>query len=227
MDYFTTCLKSSRLLAVAGVTLALVGCIANPTPHPAGDATNSAADAFTADTALGGGDGTTSYQDAFEGPDTPWPDVAPPFADAAADSAADATADGAADASWDGAADGAGDGSTADAEGDATPDALDGGDVSEPGPFACGSSGLTCEADKACQSMGQGACGGDPPDANGQCPADCYATECGGGVYCLCDFFECVDLPTGCGDCSCVGQEYEFCICDDSDGSVRLNCPGA
>lgn len=101
-------------------------------------------------------------------------------------------------------------------------------DAPPPQPYACGSSGLMCQPGEACAATGQGACGGSPPGPDG-CGPDCHATECGGGTYCLCDWFECVALPAGCETCGgCqLPASHSFCMCEDVDGHVRLSCPGA
>ena len=96
-----------------------------------------------------------------------------------------------------------------------------------PAPFACGPS-LTCETDQACAGTGQGMCGGPAPNAAGHCAPGCSAMDCGGSMHCLCTFYECVDLPVGCRNCTCAKTPgHESCPCDDAAAHVELNCPGA
>ncbi len=96
------------------------------------------------------------------------------------------------------------------------------------GPFACGEDGLTCEgSNEACAGRGNGTCTGDAPGPDG-CEANCYQFNCGGMVRCLCSAFECVDLGacSGC-DCALKLPGRSSCQCDDSNGTITLECPGA
>lgn len=106
-------------------------------------------------------------------------------------------------------------------------DAAGGGGDAATTTGACGPD-LTCQAPQACQILGQGACGGPAPAANGTCAPGCTATECGGGMHCLCDSYECIDLQAGCTGCDCKWTDWHTsCACDDSTGVVVLDCPGA
>jgi hypothetical protein len=96
------------------------------------------------------------------------------------------------------------------------------------GPFACGEDGLTCEgSSEACAGRGNGTCTGDAPGPDG-CDANCHQFDCGGMVRCLCSSFECVDLGD-CTDCECAKKlpGRSSCMCDDSNGTLVLECPGA
>ncbi len=142
---------------------------------------------------------------------------------------ADATADADQDAALNDAADTAtADAVVADASPDVEFDTATGTDDAAGGPFTCGAS-LSCQPNQACTSMGQGVCGGPAPDANGKCGPNCSAMQCGGGMHCLCTSFQCVDLPSGCHDCTCAKSlpNTSQCTCQDTGGSVRLDCPGA
>lgn len=98
------------------------------------------------------------------------------------------------------------------------------------GPIACGA-GATCAADQACLAQWPGVCGGETPGPGG-CPTGCQQTECGGGEYCLCPSFECLDVPAGCRACGCALDALpewrrNACTCEEEDGHPVLECMGA
>lgn len=126
-------------------------------------------------------------------------------------------------------------------DGETHPDLSDGSDIGEVGDsdegtpdvgdgFACGAGGLVCAPGSVCVGTGQGACMGPPPGADGQCEPNCEPYTCGGfEPVCLCAWFECDAPPDGCDSCTCLEgiQAYGSCLCEERDGELYLDCPGA
>lgn len=105
----------------------------------------------------------------------------------------------------------------------------DGADEVASGSFTCGAAGLVCDAGQMCVGMGQGACVGPPPDANGACEPNCAPVFCGDSEKCLCNSYRCDAAPSGCTTCGCAAASpnLSFCACEDEGGELRLDCPGA